>query len=188
MTLPTTAAESPSMASAESTTKENTTSTEHGSSQYYNVYTPQFHGIINHIGVFVETEEDGPKTGRMFEVTGNIVIRGGGMQYEDTKSGNPEDDVAFVEGTKKKVGTIKTSDFARLREICQSLPVPGKYNPLQTRPSQAKKCTMLLILKLSGPQLNLNGSRIDPSKPVRRCTQWTAEAVEALTEAGILQS
>jgi hypothetical protein len=58
------------------------------------------------------------------------------MQYEDTKSGNPEDDVAFVEGTKKKVGTIKTSDFARLREICQSLPVPGKYNPLQTKPSQ----------------------------------------------------
>jgi hypothetical protein len=71
--------ESPSMAPAESTTKENTTSTEYGSSQYYNVYTPQFHGIINHIGVFVETEEDGPKTGRVFEVTGNIVIRGGGM-------------------------------------------------------------------------------------------------------------
>ena len=67
------------MAPAESTTKENTTSTEYGSSQYYNVYTPQFHGIINHIGVFVETEEDGPKTGRVFEVTGNIVIRGGGM-------------------------------------------------------------------------------------------------------------
>jgi hypothetical protein len=31
-----------------------------------------------------------------------------------------------VEGTKKKVGTIKTSDFARLREICQSISVPGK--------------------------------------------------------------
>ena len=108
------------------------------------------------------------------------------MQYEDTKSGNPEDDVAFVEGTKKKVGTIKTSDFARLREICQSLPV--LVNTILSKPNQAKKCTMLLILKLSGPQLNLNGSRIDPSKPVRRCTQWTAEAVEALTEAGILQS
>ena len=133
------------MAPAETTTKANTTSTEHDSSQYSNVYTPQFHGIINHIGVFVETEEDGPKTGRMFEVTGNIVIRGGGMQYEDTKSGNPEEDVAFVEGTKNKVGAIETSDFARLREICQSLPVPGKYN--LSKPNQAKKKYNVTYLK-----------------------------------------
>ena len=67
------------MAPAGSVTKQNTTSTEHSSPAYYNVYTPQFLGTINHIGVFVETEEDGPKTGRIFEVTGNIVIRGGGM-------------------------------------------------------------------------------------------------------------
>jgi hypothetical protein len=157
MTLPNTSAESP----GENTTKHNTTSTEHSSSPYYNVYTPQFYGIINHIGVFVETEEDGPKTGRMFEVTGNIVIRGGGMQYADTKSGNPEEDVAFALGTKEKVGIVKKSDLARLKATCQSIPVPGE-------------------------QLNLNSSRIDTSKPVRRCTQWTAEAVEALREAGIL--
>lgn len=66
--------------------EEHTASTEHGFSQYYYVYTPEFYGTPNHIGVFVETEEDGPKMGRMFEVTGNVVIRGGGMQYEDTKS------------------------------------------------------------------------------------------------------
>lgn len=40
------------MASTESVTKQ-------GSPAYYNVYTPQFLGTINHIGVFVETEEDG---------------------------------------------------------------------------------------------------------------------------------
>jgi hypothetical protein len=120
MSLPTTSADSPGMAPTESLKQE------HGSPAYYNVYTPQFLGTINHIGVFVETEEDGPKTGRMFEVTGNIVIRGGGMQYEDTKSQNPEEDVALVEGTKKKVGAVKVSDFARLREICQKIPVPGK--------------------------------------------------------------
>jgi hypothetical protein len=119
----------------------------------------------------------------MFEVTGNIVIRGGGMQYEDTKSQNPEEDVAFVEGTQKKVGTVKVSDFARLREICQKIAVPGK---LFLFSKNKKKVQCLLISILSGPQLNLNGSRIDSSKPVRRCTQWTAEAVEALLEAGIL--
>jgi hypothetical protein len=97
----------------------------------------------------------------MFEVTGNIMIRGGGMQYEDTKSGNPGEDVAFAPGTKKKVGIVKESDLARLRGICQSIPVPGE-------------------------QLNLNSSRIDTSKPVRCSTQWTAEAVEALREAEIL--
>jgi hypothetical protein len=35
------------MASTESVTKQ-------GSPAYYNVYTPQFLGTINHIGVFVE--------------------------------------------------------------------------------------------------------------------------------------
>lgn len=79
------------MASTESVTKQ-------GSPAYHNVYTPQFLGIVNHIGVFVETEEDGPKTGRMFEVTGNIVIRGGVMQYEDTKSQNPEEEGRHREG------------------------------------------------------------------------------------------
>jgi hypothetical protein len=161
MTLPTTSTESPSTPPYESMPKGNTPSTEHSSSQYYDVYTPEFYGVINHIGDFVETEEDGPKTGRMFEVTGNTVIRGGGMQYEDTKSDNPEEGALFAEGLKKKVGIVKASDLARLREICQSIPVPGE-------------------------QLKLNGSRIDSSKPVRRCTQWTAEAVDALLEAGVL--
>jgi hypothetical protein len=91
MALSTTSAGSPSMASTESITKQ-------GFPAYYNVYTPQFFGTINHIGVFVETEEDGPKTGRMFEVTGNIVSRGGGMQYEDTKSQNPQEKGRHREG------------------------------------------------------------------------------------------
>lgn len=82
--------------------QESTASIEHGSSAYYNVYTPEFYGTPNHIGVFVETEEDGPKTGRMFEVTGNVVIRGGGMQYEDTKSDNPEKKCNFRAGHEKE--------------------------------------------------------------------------------------
>jgi hypothetical protein len=28
---------------------------------------------------------------------------------------------------------------------------------------------------------------LDPTKPVRRCTEWTMEAVEALKKAGILE-
>jgi hypothetical protein len=79
----------------------------------------------------------------MFEVTGNIVIRGGGMRYEDTKSQNPEEDVAFVEGTQKKVGTVKVSDFARLREICQKIAVPGK---LFLFSKNKKKSTMFTYL------------------------------------------
>jgi hypothetical protein len=106
--------------------------------------------------------EDGVKTGRVFHVTGNVVIMGQGMKYEEKQAHDPEVSLSYAKDTKKKVGTVKTSELDRFRAVCKSIPVPG-------------------------PQLRLNGKRIDPSKPLRRCIEWTAEAVEALLEDGVMQ-
>lgn len=84
------------------------------------------------------------------------------MKYEEKTAQNPVNSDSCVPGTKTKIGTVKASDLHRFRDTCQSIPVPG-------------------------PQLNLNGSRMDKSRPLRRCTEWTEEAVAALIGAGILQ-
>lgn len=128
----------------------------------YNVYTAENFGNINHIGIFVETGENGHTTGRKFHVIGSIITAGPGMQYEEKESNDPVSSASYVPGTKQLVGTVDRHDMPRFRAVCQSIPVPG-------------------------PQLNLNGSRIDRSKPVRRCTEWTAEAVDALRRQGVLQ-
>jgi len=73
------------------------------------------------------------------------------MQYEDIKSGNPEEDVIFVEGMKKEVGAVKVSDFVHLREICQSIPGPGKLI-LQKQRNQSTMFTCLDTFR--SPALN----------------------------------
>ncbi|KAK6431335.1 hypothetical protein LTR95_012501 [Oleoguttula sp. CCFEE 5521] len=136
--------------------------TPSNSSATYNVYTAESLGSINHIKIFVETHETGPNTGRTYEVTGTVVKGGGGQKYEeDHAASDPAVRPEHVPGTKLKIGTVKDIDLERFSEVCRSIPAPE-------------------------PQLNLNGSRIDPSKPVRRCTEWTREAVAALIESGVV--
>ncbi|OQN99781.1 hypothetical protein B0A48_14551 [Cryoendolithus antarcticus] len=122
----------------------------------YNVYTVESLGSINHIKLFVETHESGPGTGRTYEVIGTVVKGGGGQKYEeDHAASDPANRLEYVPGTKLKIGTVKESDLERFSEVCRRIPVPE-------------------------PQLNLNGSRMNPSKPIRRCTELTREAVAAL--------
>ena len=130
-------------------------------SSTYDVYTAEYAGTPNHIGIFVETLEDGDKSGRVFHVIGNVVIKGTGMKYDEKKAKDPEVSLSYAKDTKTKIGTVKASELDRFRDVCKSIPVPG-------------------------PQLKLNGKRVDASKPLRRCIEWTAEAVEALLEDGVL--
>jgi hypothetical protein len=132
-------------------------------SSTYGVYTAEYAGSPNHIAIFVETLEDGEKSGRLFHVTGNVVIKGHGMKYQEKKSNNPEASLSYAVDTKIKIGTVKTSELDRFRDVCKGIPVPG-------------------------PQLKLGGKRIDPSIPLLRCIEWTAEAVEALLEDGVVQA
>ena len=61
---------------------------------------------------------------------------------------------------KEPVGKISASDFVRVEAICRDVAPPAK--------------------QYDGPK------RIDPSMPLRRCGEWTDEAVRAMRDAGIV--
>ena len=127
----------------------------------FNVYTPQYLGVINHTGIFVQTAPDG--SGELFHVIGNIGIHGGGMKFERRAAANPPDDLSrqFVPGTQVLVGRIAGEELGRMEEICRGIPPPG-------------------------PQLTLGGKKINPAEPVRRCGDWMREAVQELKRKGLL--
>ena len=125
----------------------------------YEVYTAQYAGQPNHIGIWVQTHLQQNK-GDMFHVTGNILM---GMVYEHKVTHKPESSLSFVPGTKRYKGWIYSTDLNALESVCRSIDVPGS-------------------------QLALNGKPLNPSVPIRRCTEWTAEAVTSLLAQEILHT
>ena len=123
---------------------------------YYNVFSVEFIGSINHIFIFVETEANG--CGRKFHVTGNILT---GMIYENGFVTSPEQSELYVPDSKRLIGQIEDSSLPRLEAICNYITPPGA-------------------------QVGLNGKRKDPSKPLRRCGDWVREVIEALITQNVL--
>lgn len=103
----------------------------------YKVYTAEYLGSPNHVGIFVELESG--SSGLVFHVVGNIL---NGMTYEKKPARRPDDSATYVPGSKVLIGTIETTDLERFESACKSVPVPGA-------------------------QLYLNGRPKDPSKPIR---------------------
>ena len=82
-----------------------------------------------------------------------------GMDYETKIAKKPETSVTFVE--KELLGTTIIANYSRFDAICQKIPPAAKqYN---------------------------GAKRINPQVPLRRCTEWAWEAVQALKDEGILQ-
>ena len=81
-----------------------------------------------------------------------------GMVYELKTGEKPEDSITFI--TKSYIGTTSEEDFDRIGSVLWAIPPPAK--------------------QFNGPR------RIDPSLPLRRCQEWTKEAIQALKEQGIL--
>ncbi|KAJ5367860.1 hypothetical protein N7541_001801 [Penicillium brevicompactum] len=70
----------------------------------------------------------------------------------------------FQSGTyqsKEFIGRVAAADFARILPTCESIPPPKK--------------------QFEGAR------RLYPKEPLRRCQEWTQEAVNALVTAGILK-
>lgn len=119
------------------------------SSMSYQVFLVSYAGVPrDHHAIFVETNSD--KTGQIFQVTGDIQ---NGMTYESKPGKRPEDSASFLK--KELLGTVSTSNYPRINNVCSQIPPPAK--------------------QFNGPK------RIDPSIPLRRCQEWTQEAVEYLT-------
>ncbi|KAF2472957.1 uncharacterized protein BDR25DRAFT_12861 [Lindgomyces ingoldianus] len=62
----------------------------------------------------------------------------------------------------QEIGTVTEANFDRIQSIVETLPPPPK--------------------QFNGP------TRIDPSIPLRRCQEWTADAIQLLRDAGVLES
>ncbi|WPH03071.1 Hypothetical protein R9X50_00594500 [Acrodontium crateriforme] len=124
----------------------------------YNVYTAEYLGSPNHVGIFVETESNG--NGLNFHVTGSILA---GMIYECKAAKRPDDSATFVPGTKIRIGSLEKSKLSDFESVCRSVPAPGA-------------------------QVRLNGMPKDPSKPIRRCGDWVGDVKEKIIADGILGS
>lgn len=124
----------------------------------YQVYRATETGLpFDHQTIFVETHEDGPKTGHMYHVTGNIAQ---GMVFEHRPSPDLEESPMF--GGKRKVGTVSADDYpGRLLAVCEGVPAPKK--------------------QFEGSK------RLFPDEKLRRCGDWAEDAVVALIGEGVLR-
>lgn len=82
-----------------------------------------------------------------------------GMTFGHKPAKRPEDSNSFV--SKSYIGTVSETNYARIQSIVDAIPPPPK--------------------QFNGPK------RINPSEPLRRCQEWTSEAIQALTDQGVLQ-
>ncbi|KAJ3499405.1 hypothetical protein NLG97_g346 [Lecanicillium saksenae] len=83
-----------------------------------------------------------------------------GMQFESKNGKRPENSASF--DTKTYLGWVSASNLHYIGETCSSIPPPKK--------------------QFQGPK------RLYPNEPLRRCQEWTNEAVNALITRGILQT
>ncbi|KAJ2894820.1 hypothetical protein MKZ38_007201 [Zalerion maritima] len=82
-----------------------------------------------------------------------------GMEYENKVGYRPEESQSFV--SKSFLGSVDAVNYGRIGEICSSIPPPKKQ---------------------------FQGSRrLYPGEPLRRCHEWTQDAIAELSNAGVLQ-
>lgn len=94
--------------------------------------------------------------GTLFHVKGDIQ---NGMTYETRPlSKKPELSSTFV--SKSQLGWIRNENLSRVEPICRANPPPKK--------------------QFNGPK------RIDKTKPLRRCQEWTDETITNLRSEGVL--
>jgi hypothetical protein len=82
-----------------------------------------------------------------------------GMQHDHKKAKRPQDSVTFV--SKTYLGITSHADYASVGKICNTIEPPKKQF--------------------------IGGKRLYPNEPIRRCQEWTKEAIEALRTEGILE-
>jgi hypothetical protein len=82
-----------------------------------------------------------------------------GMKHNDKPAKKPEESGTYQ--SKEYIGKVAATDFDRIKPTCESIPAPKK--------------------QFEGPR------RLYPNEPLRRCQEWTQEAINTLANAGILK-
>lgn len=131
----------------------------------YNVFTVEFLGQpnkANHVAIYVETKprgNDHKGSGIKYHVIGTILL---GMKYTREISENYMLSPEYVTGADRLIGSISEADVPLLERVCESIPPPAS-------------------------QVALNGRRLDPSKPLRRCGEWVQEVVAKALAEGVVK-
>ncbi|KAK6350235.1 hypothetical protein TWF696_006471 [Orbilia brochopaga] len=88
----------------------------------YPVYRVEYLGNpVNHEAIFVQTNENGPRSGHLYHVIGSIQR---GMMYEEKPARHPEDSEAYV--SKHEIGSVSAIRYSRVDTICRSITPPEK--------------------------------------------------------------
>jgi hypothetical protein len=127
----------------------------------YKVYTVEHLGQPggrNHITIFIEKDPI-DASGVMYHVTGTVLM---GMRYEYRTSHNFKYSHTAIPGSEVLVGNILEADIQRFEATCESIPAPGAQVDLRSRP-------------------------LNPSIPIRRCTEWVNEVVEQVKADGVVR-
>lgn len=124
---------------------------------YYNVYRVVSAGLPRDHHAIFVETNMPDGTGWIFEVTGNI--QNGMLHNDEPTQEKPEESATYQ--SKSLIGKVAVADFGRIKPICQAVPAPKK--------------------QFDGPR------RLYPQEPLRRCQEWTQEAIDALFDARVLE-
>ncbi|CAG8221639.1 unnamed protein product [Penicillium salamii] len=129
-----------------------------------------------HTILFVQSNEQGPRSGIKHHVTGDIVT---GMHYEPAKIQDPETDENFF--SKEFIGNTRALNFPKnWNDILKSLPAPPKqkaFNRDTMRTEPVKTWEPLTFYEAD-----------ELRRPLIKCTEWIEnQAVPVLINAGLIQ-
>lgn len=82
-----------------------------------------------------------------------------GMHFEHSHTEPPEESHTFIEKT--FIGTVPVSDYTRIEQVCRTIEPPKK--------------------QFDGAK------RRYPAEPLRRCQEWTSQAIEKLISEGVVK-
>jgi hypothetical protein len=85
-----------------------------------------------------------------------------GMRYEHRTSYNFKYSHTAIPSSEVLVGSVLEGDIQRFEAICESIPAPGAHVDLRSRP-------------------------LNPSIPIRRCTEWVNEVAEQVKADGVVR-
>ena len=82
-----------------------------------------------------------------------------GMKHDHKKAKKPENSATFV--SKEYLGTTSHANYSLVEEICNNIEAPKKQFE--------------------------RARRLYPNEPLRRCQEWTKDAIQALKSSGVLE-
>ncbi|KAJ5766782.1 uncharacterized protein N7511_004398 [Penicillium nucicola] len=154
-------------------------------SQIYPVYKVKFKLSIQdpdmpplryHTILFVQDNEQGPRSGIKHHVTGDLVT---GMHYEPAISDDPESDENFF--SKELIGHTRARNYPKSwDDILQSIPAPPKQKAFNTATMKTEPVKRWRPLMFYAPG--------EARRPLIKCTEWIEDqAVPLLINAGLIQ-